>query len=245
MITAIDGLRAHDNLMTIVNHWTDLRARLRPGGGNAVTGMPPGAHSGAPIDIAISDLLFTIEQEARTLGHVLLDETTDWTPRTSRMPWLLADIAQRYGHWTASDDKTATAFCDWAEQYATKVQRVLERPAPATYVGPCQGTHPDGAGCGGELYLRSGHTGGHCRQCGATFTTEEQRAFLAEQFASRLMTQSELVSALVVLGEPVPIATIKSWVHRGRLVEAAPGDGLYRIADALELATGRGRRVSA
>src|SRR5699024_12088649 len=64
-----------------------------------------------PLDIGISDLLFEIEQEARTLGHVLMDET-EWYPRTSHMPGLLYDIAHHYGHWTNADDnKIGRASC--------------------------------------------------------------------------------------------------------------------------------------
>ena len=246
MTTVAEALHARNNLLYIVEHWTDLRARLRPGGGNALTGMPSGSDDPSPIDLGISDLLWQIEQEARSLGYVLLDETADWSPRTSRMPWLLEDVAQRYGHWTSSDDeRVALDFCDWAEEYATKVRKALERPAPPTYVGPCQHTGEDGSGCAGELYVREGRDSVRCRECGTETTLAEQRQYLEREFQARLMTQSEIVTALVVLGTPVPIGTVKSWVQRKRLVEAVPGEGLYRLADALKLAEQRGRRVPA
>lgn len=236
-ITAREGHEAAESLQWIADHWTDLRARLRPGGGNALTGMPGGDGSEAsPIDLGISDLMREIEDEARSLGHVLLDETADWAPRSSRMPVLLYDVAERYGHWTAGDERTALAFCDWAEEYRDKVCRALERPAPASYVGPCQGKGDDGAGCGGELHVRDGRTSGTCHECGRRFTLDEQRAFIERELSTRLMTVSELVTALVVLGTPVPLKTIRSWVQRKRLIAAVPGESLYRLNDAKELA---------
>ncbi len=240
-VTTADALRAQTNLRYIADRWPDLKARLRPGGGNALTGMPGGDGSeGAPIDVAISDLMFEIESEARSLGYVLLDETTDWAPRSSRMPTLLIDVTERYGHWTAGDERTALAFCDWAEVYAVKVQRALERPAPAGYVGPCQQD-----GCDGELYLRPGRDHGQCRDCGTAFTREDQMRYVEAQMETRLMTQSEIVTALVVLDCPVPAKTVQSWAQRHRLIEAIPGSGLYRLADAMTLAEQRGKRVSA
>lgn len=237
MITTADALHARKNLDYIASHWTDLRARLMPGGGNALTGMPMGDGSEtSPIDIGISDLLFEIEQEARSLGHVLIDETADWAPRSSRMPTLLIDVTERYGHWTAGDEMTALAFCDWAEEYASKVQHALERPAPANYVGPCQHRGEDGAGCAGELYLRPSLDGGKCRECKTEFTRAEQMAYVERELETRLMTQSEIVTALMILDRATPIKTVQSWVQRHKLLEAVPGDGLYRLADAKALA---------
>ena len=237
-VSTADALRAKGQLDYIVSRWTDLRARLRPGGGNAMSGMPGGDGSeSSPIDLGISDLIFEIEQEARSLGYVLLDETADWSPRSSRMPVLLADVAERYGHWTAGDDRTALAFCDWAEEYAGKVRHALERPAPAAYVGPCQSKGHDGAGCGGELYLREGSVGGKCRECGTAFTWADQMAYVERELETRLMTQSEIVTALTILDLATPASTVRSWAQSGRMVEAV--DGLYRLADAKALAERR------
>lgn len=239
------GLAARNDLLYIAEHWTDLRARLRPGGGNALTGMPSGTSEGhCPIDVHVSDLLHEIEDEARMLGHVLMDETDDWTPRTSRMPALLVDVAQRYGHWTAGDDERAALdFMDWAHEYAGKVRRALERPAPPSYVGPCQGKGEDGAGCGGELYLRDDRDGGECRECGAEFTHGGQMAYLAREMEDRLMEPAEIVRALKIVGHAVQAATVFKWVQRGKLEPAIPGERLFRFAKALELA-GRKRAAA-
>lgn len=237
----LTALGARDDLLWIAAHWTDLRNRLRPGGGNALTGMARGADTALPIDVAVSDLMHEItECVARYYARILMEET-DWTPQTSHMPGLLRGVAERYGHFTTADDRTALAFCDEASDYRDRVRHTLERPAPPTPVGPCQTP-----GCEGQLYLREGRDAGRCRECGAPFTLVEQRAWLYAQFADRLMTASEITSALVVLGAPVPFSTVRSWVARGRLPRATAltDEPLYRLADAKALADARLRRVA-
>lgn len=236
-ITTKEALAAKRNLDWIADHWADLRARLQPGGGNALTGMPGGDGSdGSPIDLNVSDLMHVIEEETRSLGHVLMDET-DWTPRTSKMPDLLRSVAERYGHWTAGDERTALAFCDWAEEHQEKVQRMLERPAPPRYVGPCQHKGERGDGCTGELYLREGRTHGTCRECGTPFTREEQMTYLAAELDARLMEPAEIVRALKIIGHPIKAGTVYTWIQRGRLTPAVDeGDvRLFRLKDATAL----------
>ncbi|WP_372595666.1 hypothetical protein [Actinotalea sp.] len=267
------ALNARDDLLWIADRWTQLRARLRPGGGGALNGMPRGGSPGAPIDLHVSDLMAEIEWKvARHYGNILLDETPPQhgcsgachgspqhqhqegcdgehvdadacpTPKlpitTSQMPRLLAEVARRYGHFT-EDERLALDFCDDASDYRERVRKVLERPAPPVYVGPCRHMGEDGTGCVGELYVKPGKDGGSCKECGTTFTLLEQREWLEEQFDDRLMTAGEIASALVVLDVPVPMGTIKSWIARRRLMEAVPGDRLYRLADARELARER------
>lgn len=244
MIDPNVGLAARNNLLFIADHWADLRARLRPGGGNALTGMPSGTSEGhCPIDVHVSDLLREIEDETRMLGHVLMDETNDWTPRTSRMPALLGDVAARYGHWTAGDERTALAFCGWAEQYAGKVRAALERPAPPEYVGPCRSRGVDGCGCSADLYLRHGRDSGTCRECGTPFTRDEQDEYVQGELAARLMTATEIRTALCRLGHTVSTSTVRVWVHRGRLVPSVEDPTLYRLEDAMALV--ERQRVSA
>lgn len=235
-IDNITALGARDDWLWIVDHWTDLRARLRPGGGNALNGLPASAENGhAPIDVHISDLLFEIEETTRFYARILLDET-GWEPRTSHMPGLLTDVARRYGHFTA-DDQMGLGFCDDATELRDKVRRALERPAPPTYMGPCQES-----GCIGDLYVKPGHTAATCPECGRETGVLEQRHWLEAQLEDRLMTASEIVSALVVLDLPTPIGTVKSWIARKRLPQAS--DGLYRLADAKALAESRSTRVA-
>lgn len=253
-IDRLVALAARDDLLWIAAQWDSLRARLRPGGGNALTGVAVATSNDghAPIDVHISDLMYEIEENvARFYGRILADET-DWTPATSAMPALLRDVATRYGHFTAGDDDAmALGFCDDANDYRHRVTRALERPAPPTYVGPCQQDN-----CHGELYVQEKHTGGRCPECGHDFTLVDQRAFLDREMDARLMTLAEIPRALNILGVKVPAGTVRRWAAKPKdpkkdplLKPAVDGDEdvrLYRLADAKVLAeSGRRGKVAA
>lgn len=234
MSDAVSGLNARDDLLWIVSQWGSLRAALRPGGGGALTGMPNGGsdpRTGSVLNVRIADIMRAIEDDARFYGKVLMDET-EWAPKTSAMPALLNEVAIRYGHFVAEDDKLALDFCDMAHQHREKVTRALEPPAPPVKLGPCPVRE-----CDGELSLRDGRTAGTCRECGTPFTLAEQRAWLEAEFDKRLMTQTELVVALKTLGIEIQGPRVRKWVERDKLVEVE--DGLYRLADAKALATTR------
>lgn len=239
VITAQMALEARDQLLWIATHWPHLRAALQPGGGNALTGMPRhAAEHPAPINVHIADLMHEIEQETETLALTLLAETDDWHPTDPSMPALLAQVATRYGHWTAADHHTALAFIDWAEDYTHRVRRALEPAEPPKHIGPCPIPM-----CDGELHLKPGRTSTTCPMCGHEQAWEDQKTWISEQAEQRLMTPLEIASALKVLEIPVPIKTIRSWIDRGRLIEAT--DGLYRFADARDLAEKRKARCVA
>jgi len=84
-VSNLEALRARDDLLAVAASWAALQARLlpAPGKGEPVSGS---AEPRSPIDIGVSDLMYRIEQHARFLGKMLLDETVDWQPTTSTMP---------------------------------------------------------------------------------------------------------------------------------------------------------------
>ena len=222
------SLDARDDLLWVADRWHFLTAKLRPGGGSAegvrVSSCPEPA---LPIDVAVSDLMREVEDNARFYARVLMDDCA-WLPTTSAMPALLNEVAQRHGHFT-EDPRVALEFSDNASDLREKVRKCLDRPEAPTYLGPCQTSE-----CVGELYVSAGKDSGRCRICGEAFTVSEQREWLDVQLDARLMTQAEIVRALKVLGTPVEFPTIRQWVKRGRLTETE--DGLYRLADAQALA---------
>ncbi len=236
-VTIRDGLNAHDDLVWVADRWPDLKARLRPGrsgGGNGVRTQPT---SRPPIDTEVSDLMWQIEEHARFLGKVLLEETNDWEPTTSAMPQLLREVAERYGHFIVGDDKTALDFCDEAHEFRRKVTHSLEKPPAPTYMGDCPAPL-----CEGDLYLKAGRTAMACPICGHETDVVAQREFIAGKLQERLMSPSELTSALKMLQFEVPYSTIRRWVsgEAPRLPEAT--DGLYRLSDAIQLADRRTRQ---
>lgn len=177
---------------------------------------------------------------------------------TSVMPDLLVQVAKRYGHFTADPDgKIGLDFCDEAHELRRKVSGTLAKHEPARWQGPC----PE-AECVGEIYQRAGVTDAKCRACGRVVGPAEWRAIMAAAFESRLMTWSELVSALYVTGHAVPKETVATWVKRYKtwerekaraldtgervrpqprqcLIPAVLDPDLYRWADAYQLAERR------
>lgn len=239
MIDNLTGLAARDALLAVAHAWPALQARLVPGDGTPGAGT--GDQARMPIDVAVSDLMREIEDHARFYGQVLLEETVDWAPRTSTMPGLLVDVATRYGHFIADDDKTALDFCDVAHEIQRKVEGCIMRPAPPRWVGPC----PDEE-CPGQLRQRETELDAVCRTCGRQVGPLEWQAIMYDAFEERVMTRSEIVSALVVTRHEVKPNTVDKWVQRGRLVPVAEGSNLFRFADAYGLAErSRSGRVAA
>ena len=239
MVDTKTALEAHRNLRWIADHWPDLRARLHPARGSGLNGMP--GHSAdppSPIDLHVSDLMFEITEQARYWAEELVRETDDWRAPSWFMPELLVAVADRYGHWTADEERVALEFTDWAHEYQGRVKKALERPPAPRYIGPCQSPE-----CDGELYLRPGKFMVTCHVCGLPTTEAAQMGFVEAQLRTRLMERREIVSALMILGHPTPPRTVDTWIDRGRLPHVA--DGLYRLETALELARARrGRKAS-
>ena len=260
----VTALNARDDWQWLVDHWTDLRGRLRPGGGAALTGVAvQSSERPSPIDLHVSDLLREIEDAARLYGQVLIEEvppehgcngacTEDMTATedcpdrvdpitTSHMPGLLAQVVERYGHFV-TDDLLALDFCDQGHEFRRKARQALERPPAPTFMGPCPVRE-----CHGELYVREGQEAATCRECDTVTTVAEQREWLDGELEQRLMTAAELPRALKILGMEVHASTVRKWVQRERLVAAVDeGDlALYRLKDAKTLAmSGRGGRVA-
>lgn len=226
------ALAARDDLLAIVAAWPALQARLEPSGASNGGGPRPAPGSRPPIDLHVSDLMHEIETEARALGQILLEETDDWQPDTSEMPGLLHSVALRFGHFTNSgDDKTGYDFTDTAHELRRKVTLTLERPEPPRWMGPCVVDE-----CDGELKLHGHRIDTRCPVCGNVAGLAEIRAHLYDALSTRLMTRSELISAMFVLGIEVKPKTLDKWVERERLPKAVEDPDLFRLEDALKLA---------
>ena len=246
------SIMARQNLLWIVAQWPALKAKVKTGGGQALTGMPSAASPTPPlvVDVNVLDVLYAIEDEARHWAWMLLDEVparhgcngacdeakvpADRCPNvalavsTSAMPELLTQIAWRHGHWTA-DPRMALEFCDKATELREMARKVVEEHEAPVYMGPCQ-TYD----CSGELYVRQGKESGMCRVCGQPWTVGERQEWLGVQLDARLMTQTEIGRALKVLGFTTQMSTVRWWTQVGKL--SAVEDGLYSLADAKALA---------
>lgn len=232
------ALAARDAWLSVAASWPALQDLLIPAS-SPTAGSRPRPASRPPLDVGISDLLGEIRWWARFYAQVLAEETDDFTPSDTDTPSLLREVVARYGHFAGpdSDERLAVDWCDQGHELARRVHGAILRPGRARWLGPC--LEPE---CDGELRQRYGHIDARCGECGRTFESQAWREHLEAAFESRLMTRSELVSALVVMGVEVRPKTLDKWVERRRLV--AVEDGLYRFAEALDLAEQSTRRVA-
>lgn len=111
--------------------------------------------------------------------------------------------------------------------------RVVDRPAPRCYAGPCD--------CGADLYGDPTAPRLRCGGCGATFATGDRRAWVLDALREHLATAAEIAAGVGELyGEQINRKRINQWHHRGRLTERGvtlgAADPLFRIGDVLELA---------
>lgn len=228
----LTALAARDDLLAIVAAWPALQARLEPNGASNGGGPRPAPGSRPPINVDVSDLIHEITGAAIFYGQVLIEETDDWQPDTSEMPGLLHSVALRFGHFTNNgDDKTGYDFTDTAHELRRKVTLTLERPEPPRWMGPCVVDE-----CDGELKLHGHRIDTRCPVCGNVAGLAEIRAHLYDALSTRLMTRSELISAMFVLGIEVKPKTLDKWVERERLPKAVEDPDLFRLEDALKLA---------
>lgn len=236
-ITSIGGLAARDSLLWIVHHWTYLTAALAGGGTSAGDKVSGSTEPRLPLDVDVSALIQDVTRHARDLGQILAEEA-GWVPITSTMPGLLRDVAQNYHHFTEDDPKTAQDFCDDAHDLNDRVRRVINPIAPPTYIGPCN-IH----GCVGRLRLRDGETTATCPVCTTPHTLTEHQLWLHQMLDERLMPLDEIRPALKMLGKEISLRAQQRWVagDEPKLRPVDPEMGLYRLADAVELADS-GRR---
>lgn len=235
MIDNLVALGARDDLLAVVTAWPALALLVAPqtaaDTGPRVSGGDDAANR-SPANLEALDLMHEIEDATRFYARVLIDETDDWAPTTSRMPGLLEDVADRYGHFTAGDDKTALDFCDWAHEAQRKVAGILSdrEKARKTWFGPCQVED-----CGGQLHARPGAISARCPVCGTEASMFTQRAYLREKLDAHLMTASEIASALKIEfeGDAPTFELVRSWISRKRLKPAE--EGLYKLQDARAL----------
>lgn len=227
-------LTVRNDILDVAQMLPALRARLRPGRGGGKSGRTA-PESRPPIDLHISDLLAAVAWDAEHFAHVLLDETQgdgQYKPTGTTTESFLRDIAGRVGHWTQdSDQMTVLDFADtWHEQRRKVSGAIASRERPR-WLGPCTKDE-----CAGDLYLRAGKIDARCGECGAEVGMGEIREHLLAAFEERLMTQSELLSALHVVGATTKQSTLGMWVHRSRLKPVVTDPDLYRFREALALA---------
>jgi hypothetical protein len=124
---------------------------------------------------------------------------------------------------------------------ARAVTRVVDRPEPTWFAGPCWNTVEDERGpnvCRTELYARNSAGYVRCPTCGAEHEVARRREWLLAEAEDRLAHAELLARALTALGAYVTSSSIRGYAHRGRLAAHgtdAQGRPQYRIGDVLDL----------
>lgn len=247
-------LAVRANLVWLAGHQRDVAAR-EAGTGNALTGMPVHRSTAPTLPGALNgpDLSGDIARKLTGLVDELILER-DWKPdaETEAGRWLQAAKAWDQELWTERE------MLDWYDdttELRRRAERVLGPDAHGRWLGPCP--VPD---CAGEVRMGDDQAAAVCPDCGGFVTREQQHAYILEMLEERLMTVSQITTALVTVGAMTPYPTVQSWTRpRGyqppRLLEhvewagwmgfpfVTPPSGLYRFGDAFTLAAKRATRV--
>ena len=121
----------------------------------------------------------------------------------------------------------------------TDALTTIDTPEDRLYAGPCNHTPADAEQpCGRRLWARLDQAAITCRGCGTIHVVADRQAWMLEAAADILMPAPELASTLtLILRVRVPNATLRSWIHRGKLTPRGDraGANLYRFGDAHNL----------
>lgn len=249
-------LAVRANLVWLADHQRDVAAR-EAGTGKALTGMPVHRSTAPTLPGALNgpDLSGDIARKLTALVDELILER-EWKPgdeaNTEAKRWLQAAKAWDQQPW---DEREVLDWYDTTTELRRRAERVLGPDAHGRWLGPCP--VPD---CVGEVRMGDDQAAAVCPDCGGFVTREQQAAYILEMLAERLMTVSQITTALVTVNAPTPYPTVQSWTRpRGyqppRLLEhvewqawmgfpfVTPPSGLYRFGDAFTLAAKRATRV--
>lgn len=127
----------------------------------------------------------------------------------------------------------AAEALDELEDAASLVIRIVDAPAPRSYLGPCRED-----GCRGELYAIPGRVV-RCRDCGAVHDAEGRKRWLLGEAVNVRAHAAEIARyASALRGETVTSAMIRGLAHRTRIVAVGTDDRgrpTYRVGDVLEV----------
>lgn len=141
-------------------------------------------------------------------------------PTAVAMRWLATQVG-----WLAHRPEGVEGF-DELGAIAGYLERMVDRPMPTVYAGPCDV-------CGRGMYARKGSPVVRCTPCDLEYDVPAREKWMLDQVDDRLATAVELSRALTRLGVEVTPERIRKWSERGRIT-AHGKDGsrpLYRIGD--------------
>lgn len=167
------------------------------------------------------------------------------------------DLHESHGWWWPdADSLIAMAGClsgyDWRRHpavdefddelgYAVRNARhAIDLPPDRVYLGTCSDT------CEVEVWAPRGHLTVACPGCGGVHDVAARQEWLTMAVNDRLATATVIAQGLAgAAGVVVAESTLRSWVHRGRLLARGHdqlGRALYRVGDCVDLAVAEQRR---
>lgn len=229
MIDTKTAIEASETWKALAKLVPTIELYLTPRPGKSEVRMPPS--SKPPIDLVASDLLMELDTAASFYVSALVIETPDVKRFPDGLAAQLALVGERYGHFTSdADEKIALDFCDEAHELMRKVAALVVQPAPPKWLGPCRE-------CGnGELWLKHNKNYALCDNCNASIDMGTWREGLWRALESTLMEREQIAPAIRLLGGKCTPSTVRSWIHRGRLVPIIADSELFRFMDAVDLA---------
>lgn len=242
-------LTVRANLVWLAGHQRDVAAR-EAGSGKALTGMPVhrSMTPSLPGMLDVADLSGDIARKLNDLVEILVKER-DWTPTAEAEADRWMQAAKRWDQelW---DEREALDWYGSTTDLRKRAERLLGPDAHGRWLGPCPVPS-----CPGEVRMGDDQHAAVCPECQGFVTREQQREYILEEFDGRLMTRSELATALTTVGAEVPYSTLCRWVATGIVPEyiewqewmgfpfIAPPSGLYWFRDAFTRAAKRATRV--
>jgi hypothetical protein len=217
-----------------------------------VAGAPGLARERTPINVGAM-------QAADNLGNVLTTWARDvapelwdrWEPRSTRHEPLTSSARILLSHVPAIRRHPAVVeLVDEISDAIHQARRAVDRPADRVYLGQCYVETPDPDGrqvtCLAELYARPTASEVQCKVCGAEHEVGERRAWLLTRAADMIVTVKEASQYLgEVGGIKVSQASIRSYLHRGKLAYRPGVDNGIRIGDLLTVVLDESERKSA
>lgn len=228
MIDTTTALEAAETWATLARLVPTIELYLTPRPGKSEVRMPPS--SKPPIDLVASDLLMELDIAASFYVSALVMETHDVKRFPDGLAAQLALVGERYGHFTAGEEKLAIDFCDEAHELMRKVSALVLQPAPPKWLGPCRECN------NGDLWLKQARANATCDECNASIDMGTWREGLWRALESTLMERDQIAPAIRLLGGKCTPSTVRSWIHRGRLVPIIADSELFRFMDAVDLA---------
>ena len=129
---------------------------------------------------------------------------------------------------TIARDETAGDCYRDIKTIIDTIERVINRPIPDRFLGPCPAIIENEHRCGHALTAPRDANEVNCRACKTVHNIDEITQRLWSEVNEWLLTPQEIHMVMEYFGEPVPASTIRRWKHEGRLQVRGWRDGKPR-----------------